>query len=312
MNKSPIIGIDIGGTNIKAALVTGRKIEKRTRALTLANLGREKSVDQIISIIEPLRKKGRAIGIGIAGIIDSKKGIVKYSPNLKGWKNVPLARILRTACDLPVYVLNDVNAICLGEWKYGAGQGHDNIFLFTIGTGVGGAAICEGRLLFGAHGFAGEFGHTTIKLDGPKCICGHRGHVERYAGAKYIVARARRKMARSKSSLSGYDVLTPEIIARAAKEGDKVAREVFDDVGKYLGLGVANIIALLDPDIIIISGGIARAGKFLFEPIRNTVSRIVLGREHRRYRIVRAKLGDDAGTFGAALFAELTSVGSGV
>ncbi|UCD04687.1 MAG: ROK family protein [candidate division WOR-3 bacterium] len=312
MKKEPIIGIDIGGTNIKAALVAGRKIEKRTRALTLANLGREKSIDQIISAIEPLRKKGKAIGIGIAGIIDSKKGVVKYSPNLKGWKNVPLARILRAACGLPVYVLNDVNAICLGEWKHGAGQGHDNIFLFTIGTGVGGAAICEGRLLFGAHGFAGEFGHTTIKLDGPKCICGHRGHVERYAGAKYIVARAWRKIARHKSSLASYDILTPEIIARAAKEGDKVAREVFDDVGKYVGIGVANIIALFDPDIIIISGGIARAGRFLFEPIRNTVRRTVLGREHRRYRIVPAKLGDDAGTFGAALFAELTSAGSEV
>ena len=312
MKKEAIIGVDIGGTNIKAALVRDRKIEKRTRALTLANLGPEKSLDQIKSVIEPLQEECRAIGIGSAGIIDSKRGIVRYSPNLKGWKDVHLARILQDSYDIPVYVLNDVNAICLGEWKYGAGREHNNIFLFTIGTGVGGAAICEGKLLFGAHGFAGEFGHTTIKLDGPKCVCGRQGHVERYAGAKYIVARARRKMAKNKSSLAGYDLLTPETIARAAKDGDKVAREVFAEVGYYLGVGVANIIALLDPDIIIISGGIARAGRILFEPIRNTVNRITLGSEYRHYMIVPAKLGDDAGIFGAALFAKLTSAGSEV
>ncbi|MDH4210996.1 MAG: ROK family protein [candidate division WOR-3 bacterium] len=312
MKNKAIIGIDIGGTNIKAALVTGRKIDHRTRASTRAELGPDISIEQIKSVIEPVRKAAKAIGIGIAGIIDSKKGLVKYSPNLKGWKNVPLARILRNAFGLPVYVLNDANAICLGEWKHGAGRGHENVFLFTVGTGVGGAAICEGKLLFGAHGFAGEFGHTTINLDGPKCICGHRGHVERYAGAKYIVARARRKIANNKSLLAGYDTLTPEIIARTAKKGDKVAREVFAEVGQYVGIGVANIIALFDPDIIILSGGIARAGSILFEPVRNTVSRATLGPEHRRYKIVPAQLGDDAGILGAALFAKLTVTGSSV
>jgi glucokinase len=312
MKNKAIIGIDIGGTNIKAALVTGRKIDHRTRASTRAELGRDMSIKQIKSVIEPLQKEAKAIGIGIAGIIDSKKGVVRYSPNLEGWKNVPLARILRKASGLPVYVLNDVNAICLGEWKYGAGRGHENVFLFTMGTGVGGAAICEGKLLFGAHGFAGEFGHTTINLHGPKCVCGHHGHVERYAGAKYIVARARRKMAENKSLLASYEILTPEIIARAARKGDKVAREVFAEVGQFVGIGVANIIALFDPDIIIISGGIARAGRILFEPVRNTVSRTALGTEHRRYKIVPAQLGDDAGILGAALFAELTVTGSPV
>ncbi len=306
MKNKTIIGVDIGGTNIKAALVVGRKIDRRGRASTRAELGPAISIKQIKSVIEPLRKKANAIGVGIAGIIDSRKGVVKYSPNLKGWKNVPLARILRKSFGLPVYVLNDVNAICLGEWKYGAGRGHKNVFLFTMGTGVGGAAICEGKLLFGAHGFAGEFGHTAIDLHGPKCICGHQGHVERYAGAKYIVARARRKMTNNKSLLQDYDNLTPEIIAHAAKKGDKVAREVFAEVGQYVGIGVANIIALFDPDIIIISGGIARAGRILFEPVRNTVSRTALGIEHRRYKIVPAQLGDDAGILGAALFAKST------
>jgi glucokinase len=312
VKSKSIIGVDIGGTNIKAALVTGRRINRRTRAPTRAELGVKGSIEQIISVIEPLRKGAEAIGIGIAGIIDSKKGVVRYSPNLEEWKNVPLARILLNAFDVPVYVLNDVNAICLGEWKYGAGRGHENVFLFTLGTGVGGAAICEGKLLFGAHGFAGEFGHTTINFDGPKCICGHRGHLERYAGARYIVARTRRKMAKRRSSLARQPTLTPEIIARAAKKGDRVAVEVFCEVGRYVGVGIANILALFDPDIIIISGGIARAGKVLFEPIRSTVSRIALGAEHRHYAIVPAKLGDDAGILGAALFAILKQTGASV
>jgi glucokinase len=312
VKSKSIIGVDIGGTNIKAALVTGRRINRRTRAPTRAELGVKGSIEQIISVIEPLRKGAEAIGIGIAGIIDSKKGVVRYSPNLEEWKNVPLARILLNAFDVPVYVLNDVNAICLGEWKYGAGRGHENVFLFTLGTGVGGAAICEGKLLFGAHGFAGEFGHTTINFDGPKCICGHHGHLERYAGARYIVARARRKMAKRRSSLARQPTLTPEIIARAAKKGDRVAVEVFCEVGRYVGVGIANILALFDPDIIIISGGIARAGKVLFEPIRSTVSRIALGAEHRHYAIVPAKLGDDAGILGAALFAILKQTGASV
>jgi glucokinase len=298
-----IIGIDIGGTNIKAALVSGCDVKGRAKTPTLSQTGIERSIQQIRSIIEPLRKEAAAIGIGIAGIIDSERGVVKYSPNLKEWKNVQLGRILQADFDLPVYILNDVNAICLGEWKYGAGKGHSNIFLLTLGTGVGGAAICEGKLLFGAHGFAGEFGHTTIKLDGPRCVCGHRGHLERYAGAKYIVARARRKMAKQKSSLAEHDRLTPEIIARAAKRGDSVAREVFREVGYYVGIGIANILTLLDPDMIVIAGGVARAGRILFEPVRNTVNAKTLGTEYRRYKIVPAELGDDAGILGAALFA---------
>jgi glucokinase len=213
---------------------------------------------------------------------------------------------LGRAYGIPVRVLNDVNAICLGEWKYGAAQGHDNVFLFTLGTGVGGAAICEGKLLFGANGFAGEFGHTKIDLNGPKCMCGQYGHLERYVGARYIVARAKRKMKKKKSTLCRYPTLTPEIIAGAAKKGDHVAREVFSEVGYYIGVGVANILALFDPDIVIISGGISRAGRILFDPIRSTVKQSVLGAEYRRYKILPAKLGDDAGILGAALFARLT------
>jgi glucokinase len=304
--KRGIIGIDIGGTNIKAALVTGRKITRRKKIPSLADSGLAGSLVQIKQAIDPLRKDACAVGIGIAGIIDSEEGTVRFSPNLREWNNVPLARIIKREFGLRVRVLNDVNAICLGEWKYGAARGYNNVFLFTLGTGVGGAAICEGKLLFGANGFAGEFGHTTINFSGPKCICGHYGHLERYAGAKYIVARAERKIQKQKSSLAGYSLLTPEIIAREAKKGDAAACEVFAEVAHYIGIGVANILALFDPDVVIISGGIARAGRILFDPVRRSANRYVLGAEYRKFKILPAKLGDDAGVLGAALFAQLT------
>jgi glucokinase len=302
--KKGIIGIDIGGTNIKAALTFGQEITQRKKIPSLASYGMTRSLAQIRSAIKPLLKNARAIGIGIAGIIDSRAGTVRFSPNLQGWDNVPLAWILEQEFGIRVRILNDVNAICFGEWQYGAARGHDNVFLFTLGTGVGGAAICEGKLLFGANGFAGEFGHTTINPNGPKCVCGRRGHLERYAGAKYIVARAQRKMKKKKSLLAHHPSLTPEIIARVAKKGDPVACEVFSEVGHYIGIGVANILALFDPDIVIASGGIARAGKILFDPIRKTVKQLVLGVEYRKFKILPAQLGDDAGVLGAALFAQ--------
>lgn len=294
--------MDIGGTNIKAALVRKGKIVRRMRLLTHAEQGFKTSLAQIEAVIRELADYCDAVGIGIAGLIDSRKGLVKFSPNMAGWKNVPLASILQTEFSKPVRIVNDVDAICLGEWQYGAGKGNDNVFLFTIGTGVGGAAICEGKLLFGAHGFAGEFGHSVIVADGPECTCGNRGCLERYVGARYIVERARRKAKNARSTLKKHAKLTPRIIADEARKGDRVAREVFEETAYYIGVGICNIIALFDPGIIIISGGIARAGKILFEPLRRIVAQRVIGAPYRNYRIISPKLGDDAGILGAVYY----------
>ncbi|MEO0123176.1 MAG: ROK family protein [candidate division WOR-3 bacterium] len=297
------IGIDVGGTNIKAGLVFKGRVIKKEKLPTLADAGPEECINQIKNAIKNFVKASSSIGIGIAGIIDSRNGIVRYSPNLKGWYDIELARILKKEFKRSVKILNDVNAILLGEWIYGAGKGYKNIFLFTLGTGVGGAAICEGKMLFGANGFAGEFGHTVINFNGPKCVCGNFGCLERYVGSRYIVELALRKLARKKSSLRKYNNLTPKIIASEARKGDSVAREVFEEIGYYIGIGVSNIINLFDPDIVIISGGISNAGKILFEPIKKTVKRLILGPEYRNVKIVPAKLGDDAGILGSAHFA---------
>ncbi|MGB9721175.1 MAG: ROK family protein [bacterium] len=300
-----IIGIDVGGTNIKAGLVRKGRVLSKTNRHTRAEDGSRKCIEVIKAVIKSYINEASAIGIGIAGIIDSKKGIVRYSPNLKNWRNVELAKILKGEFKKPVKILNDVNAILLGEWVYGAGKGYKNIFLFTLGTGIGGAAICEDKLLFGAHGFAGEFGHIIIDFNGPKCLCGNYGCLERYVGSRYIVKLAKRRIRVKMSSLKNYyKELSPKIIADEAKKGDYVAKEVFKEIGYYIGIGVSSIINLFDPEIVIISGGIAGAGRILFEPIRKTVKQRILGAEYRRLKIIPAELGDDAGILGSAYFAQ--------
>ncbi|HEX7319399.1 MAG TPA: ROK family protein [bacterium] len=302
-----ILGLDIGGTNIKAGVVNAGKIVRRYRFPTRAHQ-RQAAVEQIKRVVDRFAGRISAVGIGCAGIIDSEKGIVRYSPNFAGWENVELGPILARDFNKPVRVINDVNAIMLGEWKYGAARGYDNAFLFTLGTGVGGAAVVEGKLLFGACGFAGEFGHTTIDFKGPRCACGNRGCLERYVGSRHIVDLARRLIRNERSALRAYGALSPRIIAREARRGDRVARAVFDRIGTYIGIGVSSIVNLLDPEIVIVSGGIARAGAILFDPVRRTVDQLILGATFRDLKIIPAKLGDDAGVLGAAAWAAEKSV----
>ncbi len=303
MRKKSFIGVDVGGTNIRSALVHNGKIEKRMKLPTKAQHGVTEVISQIKAAIRPFVADGSGIGIGIAGIIDSKRGIVRYSPNLSGWNDIRLGQILKKEFRLPVKILNDVNAVCLGEWQYGAAKHYDNVFLFTLGTGVGGGVICEGKPLFGTNGFAGEFGHTVIKYNGPRCVCNNYGCLERYVGAKFIVANAKRRMRKGRSSLRKHKKLTPKIIAQEAKKGDKISKEVFSEIGFYIGIGVTNIVALFDPDIIVISGGVSHAGRILFDPVRMTVAKRLLGAQFRNYKIIPAELGDDAGILGAVYFA---------
>jgi glucokinase len=302
MVKTQSIGVDVGGTNIKSALIKGQKILKKAKFPTHADQGPDRVIDQIKKSIKAFNKKVSSIGIGIAGIIDSRRGIVKYSPNLSGWTDIRLGQAIKREFRAHVKILNDVNAICLGEWKFGAAKGYSNVFLFTLGTGVGGAAVCEGRLLMGANGFAGEFGHSVIKYDGRKCTCGQFGHLEAYVGAKRMVALAHSRMKKQKSTLKNYQKITPRIIAQEARKGDNVAQGVFQEIGFYIGIGLSNIISLFDPEIIVVSGGISKAGKVLFNAIRKTANERVMGGQYRHYKIVPGKLGDNAGMLGAVYF----------
>jgi glucokinase len=299
-----IIGLDIGGTNIKAGLTRKGKILSLRSLPTRALESRDSAVHQVINAVAPWADRAQAIGIGSAGIIDSRLGIIKYSPNL-GWNNLPLARILSAKFHKPVRILNDVNAVLLGEWRYGSAAGYDDVFLFTLGTGVGGAAISGGKMVFGANGFAGEFGHATINFNGSKCVCGNRGCLESYVGTKAILRRARHLIKKSPSRLRRYKQLTPKNIADEAKKGDRVSRAIFAEIGRYLGIGIGNLLNLFDPALIVISGGISRAGKVLFQPINKAIRETTFVPEVRGYRIVPGKLGDQAGILGAAWFATL-------
>jgi glucokinase len=301
-----LIGLDVGGTNIKAGLVRNGKVIQRGHYPTRARESDRSVVDQIRLAIRDFGDRAAAIGIGIAGIIDSPRGIVRYSPNL-GWEDMPLVKTLTKEFHRPVRILNDVNAILYGEWHYGAARGYDDVFLFTLGTGVGGAAICGGKMVFGANGFAGEFGHATINFNGPKCTCGNYGCLESYVGTKFFLRRARYRMRKTPTRLRRYPRLTPKIIGVEAKKGDRLSRELFGEIGYYLGIGISNLLNLFDPALIVISGGIARAGRFLFQPIRRAVKDTDQGARHRRYEIVTGKLGDDAGILGAAHYASLTN-----
>lgn len=326
---APDFGIDIGGTNIKIGLVdrSGRVVARR-RLATRAALGPKQALERIAAAVAALRRGRRigSIGVGIAGLVDHKRGIVRTPPNLPGWHGTPVKNDLEELTGLRVSCANDVNAVALGEWLHGAGRGCQDLFCLTLGTGVGGGVVAGGRLLLGANHAAGELGHTVIFGDGPTCRCGARGCLERYVGAEYVVQRARRRVRAQLSrltshrnqtvlfggsrpetpsvltALSGHDLarLSAKDIGRAARAGDRIALDVVKETGHYLGLGLANVVALFDPARIVIGGGVSRLGGPLLEAVRRTVLSRIPVFEERQLAFVFAELGDDAGVVGAS------------
>jgi glucokinase len=325
------IGVDIGGTNIKLGLVDAQgRVVARGRLKTEARKGPRQALERVAAGVARLRKKHvvRSVGVGIAGLVDHEHGIVRLPPNLPGWHGTGVKEILEELTGLDVHVTNDVNAVCLGEWLFGAGRGCDDLFCLTLGTGVGGAAIVNGRLALGANGAAGELGHTVIFGNGLPCRCGGRGCLERYVGAKYIVRRARARVkAEVKRMTSHRDQmplfkggivekpsvlamlparrLDPETIGRAARDGDRLALELVQETGDFLGLGLVNVVALFDPARIIIGGGIAGLGEPLLKAARRTVLRRGQLFDGRKLEIVPAALGNDAGIAGASRLGRL-------
>ncbi|MEW6684660.1 MAG: ROK family protein [Candidatus Edwardsbacteria bacterium] len=307
-----LIGIDLGGTNIKAVLITPEgKIVKSLSVKTLAERGPDAVMQRLVMVIETLKKwaiqknaEVKAVGIGAAGLIEN--GRVHTSPNLPGWKDVPLARFLQKFTHLKVVADNDVNAFVLAEVTYGAAKGKKNVIGVTIGTGVGGGIVLNGKLYHGPKGSAGEIGHTTINFNGPLCLCGNRGCLEAYVSAKYIVEATICKMQRKGKSILSQLVrgdlskLTPKIISEAAKRGDPLSQEVIRETGRVLGIGLASVVNLLNPEIIVIGGGIAKAGKILFEAVKDSIRERAFQYPAEFVKIVPAKLGTRAASLGAA------------
>src|SRR3989338_1438109 len=303
------IAVDIGGTSAKLALVQpgGRRL-----AGAVVPTGRGTTVRVLVEALglgvralqaEARTRGGRVVGVGVGvpGLVDTERGVVRYLVNLPGWRQVPLRRLLARRTGLPITVDNDVNAMTWGEYRWGAGRGTRSLVCVMLGTGVGGGLIVNGRLYRGWTMSAGEIGHVPLGWDGPACPCGGRGCLERYVGNREVVALARRKLAGGRRSRLRRDLrhLTPPLIDQAAYRGDAVAREVWRDVCRHLGLALAMVANLLNPERIVIGGGIANAGPLLFPTIRATVRTRAM-RGPAGVPIVPARFGAEAGLVGAA------------
>lgn len=316
-HKLPVLAVDIGGTKILTAIVTDNgEMVAREYIATLANEGPQAVIARLLSAIEHLLrlpgvgKSGiDSISIACAGGIDMKKGVVTQSPNLPGWRDIPLRDRVVERFGINVFVLNDANAAALGELHFGAGKGANDLIFVTLSTGIGGGIIMDGRLYPGASGCAGEMGHATINVDGPRCSCGNFGCWEMFASGGAIAREAKRRISRGeKSSLietvkGGIENITAEKVSMAAQAGDALAMDVIAQAANYFGVGIVNLVNIFNPEVIIVGGGVAKIGDLLFEPARRLVRERAFQLAAQVVRIVPAQLGDDAGVLGATVFA---------
>jgi glucokinase len=307
------IGVDFGGTNVKVGLVADSGRVVRSQVLSSKVFGRPGPfVEGIGRAVTALTQAGgirisqlRGIGVGAPGAIDCVHGIVLATTNVPGWHRVPLARLLERRLGRPCVVDNDANLATLGEWRFGAGRGSRVLVGLTLGTGVGGGLVCNGRLFRGVSGSAGEIGHMVIHPGGRRCGCGARGCLEAEVGTAAILSMGRRAIRRGAEPLktlarSAHGNLTPAIIAQAARAGDTAARQIWVQIGQWLGLALASLVNVLNPDRIVIGGGIANAWPLFSPALNHTLDAHAMGIPKRAVRVLRARLGDHAGVLGAA------------
>lgn len=317
LQLKPVVAVDIGGTKIMTALFSadGKMMSKDIRP-TLAKEGVDAAIEKIISGINDTLNKNSmspaqigAIGIACAGGIDTGKGVVVTpSPHLPGWAGLPLAQIIKEKTGVAAYLLNDASAAALGEQRYGAGKGIKNLVLLTLGTGIGGGIIIEGKLYLGKRGGAGELGHMTVEAQGPKCGCGNTGCLEMLASgtaiARDAIERLRRggKSALAEMAAGNIDNITAETVGSAAYNGDKLAQDVIARAAYYLGIGMVNIVNIFNPEMVVIGGGMSALGEMIIAPGRKMVAARAFSINSQSVRIVTGLLGNEAGVCGAAAF----------
>jgi len=306
-----VIGIDLGGTFIKAAALdpTG-KVKARSRVPTEVSGGHERVVANMLATVKGLEREmggetPMGLGIGVPGVLDLEGGIVTKSPNFPGWEGFPLKEMLLMALPYPVVLENDANAAAVGEKWLGAGRGKSNFLFITLGTGVGGGLIIDGGLWKGTGGKAGEFGHMVVEPDGPQCGCGGHGCLEVYASARGIVRMAHEALKAGKASLirewadKEGKIIDPELVAQAALQGDSLALEVYGKLGRYLGIAIVDVINLLDLNFFILGGGISHAFPYFIAPLMQEVKGRIFGISGEEIQVVKAQCGEDAGLLGA-------------
>jgi glucokinase len=302
------IAVDLGGTHIRAASFTLDSTTPISHHRTRSHAAEPGVYDRLVEAIQTVWQEDvSAIGIASPGPLDPYTGTILATPNIPEWRNFPLAPNLSNRFGAPVYLDNDASLAGLGEWTFGAGRGHHDMVYLTISTGVGGGVISSDRLLQGFHGLGAELGHMVIDPDGPPCGCGRNGHVESFCSgpaiARFVDERLR---AGEKSTLQPHPGLNPATIADAALQGDALAISAFHRAGYYLGIAVANYLAIFDPSILIFGGGVSQVGDLLFKPFEESLHQHVF---HPHYlddlAIEKAQLGDNAGLLGALALARL-------
>lgn len=308
------IGVDVGGTNIKIALVDKSGAISYSNSIpTRAEMGYEYTISAMKQAIRDLMKETKTdkdsiegIGFGFPGQVDYKNGIVKNAPNIPGWVNVPISQEIEKEFGIPTKVDNDVRCAALGELNFGAGKGCENLVCITVGTGIGSGLIVNGKLVRGASNAAGEIGHMKLQMTGgPICGCGDTGCFEAFASAPSIVAMAQDYIKGGKSTkFRETGEITSYSVAQAALQGDGVAKRIFTIIGEYLGIGLASVVNLLNPEKIIIGGGVAEAGDLLFDQIRKVIKERTLEVSGSAVEVVPAQLGNTAGVIGASLLVD--------
>ena len=311
-----ILGVDLGGTKIAAALATTQgEIVARGRRPTPAQAGPDAVINSVCATInevlsakelQPSRLSG--IGIAAAGIIDSANGKVIFSPNLPGWHEVPLREAIEQRFGIPAYLGNDANLAALGEWRFGVEKKVANLIYVTVSTGIGGGIIADGKLYTGACGAAGEIGHMTIDVNGPRCRCGNIGCWETLASGTALAREAVKRITEGARTsiieLVGGDVskIDAKIVGLTAKQGDELAQELVSRLGYYFGVGLANLVNIFNPELILVGGGVAKMGDLLLQPAIKVVKERAFSTSANAVEIKPATLGDDSGILGAVAF----------
>lgn len=304
------IAVDLGGTNIRAAMVTrDGEIRHYQRVQTAARAGVYAVVDQMTTLVnDVLEANGTRVtaGLGVVapGPLEPKSGIVRFAPNLAGWENVPLASLLQDRLEIPVILGNDGNCAALGESMFGAGRNVSNLIYLALGTGLGAGIIHRGHLIEGIAGVGGEVGHLSIDANGSRCTCGGIGCMEAYVGGWAIARHGEIAVHSERSSMireiAGEGPITAGVVAEAAERGDIVARDIFDRAGKALAVGIGGLINVFNPELIVVGGGLARAGDLILDPFRASLPQYTMPPILAHVSVVPSELGKDTGLIGAA------------
>lgn len=313
MDNKYVIGLDLGGTKIYTALVDLEgNIKEEIVIPTESEKGTDHVLNNIISTLEFIMDKVTneeilAIGVGSPGPLDIEKGMIVYTPNLP-FKNFKLVEAIQNKYNIPTFLDNDANAATLAEFMFGAGKGSKNMLYVTASTGIGGGAVLNGSLFRGSTGNALEVGHMTVCKDGPRCGCGNIGCAEAMGSGTAITKKAREAVSTNViTSLRNYDEVTAKEVFIEAEKGDKVSKEILDNALSYLGIAIANLANIFDPDIIVIGGGVTNGGKIVFDKINEEVERRCLRTISGNMEVYKAILGGKVGVLGAAALAIIES-----